>query len=428
MRCTYACGSADHIISRRSFLGSATLGLGLASGFSGMVRPAVSAELARRERQVLLVWLAGGASQLETWDPKPGTETGGPFRSIETSVPGLRISELMPLTAQQMHRIALVRGVNTKEDDHAKGQFLMQTGRREVPGQEYPHLGSLAAKYLNSEQNPLPGYVHIQPGGGGLSGREAAFLGPKYGSLVLGNGHAPANTTRAGSLGVAGAAGREVLRHHLNDRFARRRRTAETDAYTTTYDQALQLMERRDAFDVTKEPARDLDRYGTHDFGRHCLLARRLLESGVTFVKVTHSNYDTHNENFDFHLEQVGEFDQSFSALLDDLAQRGRLEHTLVVVMSEFGRTPRINHLYGRDHWSAAWSVALAGAGIKPGVVLGKTNANGTAVVDGQVNAGNLFHTYLRAVGLDPSETFEANGRTAQVADPAVSAIKELLA
>ena len=145
-------------------------------------------------------------------------------------------------------------------------------------------------------------------------------------------------------------------------------------------------MERREVFDVTKEPLRDLDRYGTHDFGRHCLLARRLLESGVTFVKVTHSNYDTHNENFDFHLEQVGEFDQSFSALLDDLAQRGRLEHTLVVVMSEFGRTPRINHLYGRDHWSAAWSVALAGAGIKPGMVLGKTNANGTAVVDGQVH------------------------------------------
>ena len=219
-----------------------------------------------------------------------------------------------------------------------------------------------------------------------------------------------------------------MLRHHLNDRFARRRRTAETDAYTTTYEQALQLMERRDVFDVTKEPARDLDRYGTHDFGRHCLLARRLLESGVTFVKVTHSNYDTHNENFDFHLEQVGEFDQSFSALLDDLAQRGRLEHTLVIVMSEFGRTPRINHLYGRDHWSAAWSVALAGAGIKPGMVLGKTNANGTAVVDGQVHSGHLFHTYLRAVGLDPSEAFEVNGRAIQIADPTASAIKELLA
>jgi hypothetical protein len=428
MRCSYACGTAEHMISRRSFLGTASAGLGLASGFAGLVQPAVAADLAKRERQVLLVWLHGGASQLETWDPKPGTDTGGPFRSVETSVPGLRISELMPLTARQMHRMALVRGVNTKEDDHGKGYYYMHTGRREVPGQEYPHLGSLAARFMTKAQDPLPGYVHIQPGGGGLSGREAAFLGPKYGSLVLGNGNAPANTTRPGSLDATAATKRDLLRHHLNDRFAHRRRTAETDAYTTTYEQALQLMERREVFDVTKEPPRDLDRYGTHDFGRHCLLARRLLESGVTFVKVTHSNYDTHNENFDFHLEQVGEFDQSFSALLDDLAERGRLDHTLVVVMSEFGRTPRINHLYGRDHWSAAWSVALAGAGIKPGVVLGKTNANGTAVVDGQVNAGNLFHTYLRAVGLDPSETFEANGRTVQVADPAVSAIKELLA
>jgi uncharacterized protein (DUF1501 family) len=428
MRCSYACGSLDHAISRRAFLGGAAAGLGLAGGFSGMIEPAVSADLARRERQVLLIWLHGGASQLETWDPKPGTDTGGPFRSIETSVPGVRISELMPQTAKQMHRIALVRGVNTKEDDHGKGQYLMQTGRRQLPGQEYPHLGSLAAKYLTTEQNPLPGFVHIQPGGGGISGREAAFLGPKYGSLVLGNGQAPANTTPAASLVKAGALGRDMLRHHLNDRFARRRRTAETDAYTTTYDQARQLMERREVFDVSKEPGRDLERYGTHDFGRHCLLARRLLESGVTFVKVTHSNYDTHNENFDFHLEQVGEFDQSFSALLDDLAQRGRLEHTLVIVMSEFGRTPNINYLYGRDHWSAAWSIALAGAGIKPGTVYGKTNAGGTAVVDGQVHCGQLFHTYLRAVGLDPSDSFEVNGRAIQIADPTGSAIKELLA
>src|SRR3984957_13081106 len=212
MRCTYACGGADHILSRRLFLGAATAGLGLASGFSGMIRPAVSAELARRERQVLLIWLHGGASQLETWDPKPGTATGGPFRSIETSLPGLRISELLPLTARQMHRMAVVRGVNTKEDDHGKGYYLMHTGRREAPGQEYPHLGSLAARYMTSDQNPLPGYVHIRPGGGGLSGREAAFLGPKYGSLVLGNGNAPANTTRPGSLDSTAAAKRDLLR------------------------------------------------------------------------------------------------------------------------------------------------------------------------------------------------------------------------
>jgi hypothetical protein len=215
---------------------------------------------------------------------------------------------------------------------------------------------------------------------------------------------------------------------HANDRFARRRRTAETEAYTTTYEQAKLLMERRDVFDVTKEPARDLDRYGTHDFGRHCLLARRLLEAGVTFVQVTHSNYDTHNENFDFHLEQVGEFDVAFASLIEDLALRGRLDHTLVIVMSEFGRTPQINYLYGRDHWGTAWSVALAGGGIQRGIVVGKTNDRGTEVVDREVGAGHLFHTYLRASGLDPLDSFEANGRAIQIADPTASAISELLA
>ena len=187
-------------------------------------------------------------------------------------------------------------------------------------------------------------------------------------------------------------------------------------------------MTRREVFDVSKEPAQELDRYGTHDFGRHCLLARRLIESGATFVQVSHSNYDTHNENFDFHLEQVGEFDQSFATLIDDLAARGLLRHTLVVVMSEFGRTPQINYLYGRDHWGTAWSVCLAGAGIKPGNVVGKTNARGTEVVDKQVGGGHLFHTYLRAVGLDPTESFETDGRVIQLADPTARAIDELLA
>ncbi|MFO0906899.1 MAG: DUF1501 domain-containing protein [Isosphaeraceae bacterium] len=428
LRCSYACGSNDHVLSRRSFLGSAAAGLGMVGGFGRLVQPAVAADLAGRQKQVLVIWLAGGASQLETWDPKPKTDTGGPFRDIETSVPGVRISELLPRTARQMHRLTILRGVNTKEDDHGKGHYMMHTGRREMPGQQYPHLGSLAAKYLTGATNPLPGYIHIQPGGGGTVAGEAAFLGPKYGSLVLGNGSAPANTSRPGSLNDVGATGRDALRHHVSDRFAKRRRTAETDAYLTTYDQARQLMDRKEVFDVTKEPARDLERYGTHDFGRHCLLARRLLEAGTTFVKVSHSNYDTHNENFDFHLEQVGEFDQSFAALIDDLGARGLLQHTLVVVMSEFGRTPSINHLYGRDHWSAAWSVVMAGCGIKPGMVHGKTNKNGTAVADGEVGAGHLFHTYLRAVGLDPTEPFEIDGRSVQVADPTARAIKEVLA
>lgn len=432
MKCTYACNSPDHLLSRRRFLGDVAAGLGtvagLGAGFSSFTAPAVAADLARRQRQVLVIWLAGGASQLETWDPKPKTDTGGPFRSIETSVPGVRISELMPKTARQMHHLALLRSINTNENDHGKGHYIMHTGRAQTPAMTHPHLGSVMAKWLTDAQNPLPGYIHITPGGGGKGASEAAFLGPQFNPLYLGNGNAPANTAQDPALSALGASGRQALRMHLNDRFARRRRTAETEAYTTTYEQALRLMTRRDVFDVSKEPAKDLERYGTHDFGRHCLLARRLLESGVTFVQVSHSNYDTHNENFDFHLEQVGEFDQSFAALIDDMAARGLLRHTLVVVMSEFGRTPQINYLYGRDHWGTAWSVCLAGAGIKPGNVVGKTNARGTEVVDKQVGGGHLFHTYLRAVGLDPTESFEANGRVIQLADPTAKAIDDLLA
>lgn len=427
MKCNYSCGSPEHVMSRRGFLGGMA-GLGLASGFAPFLNGSASAAMASDQKQMLVIWLAGGSSQLETWDPKPKTETGGPFRAIETSVPGVQICELLPQTAKQMHHMALVRGLNTNENDHGKGHYLMHTGRAESPGAEYPHLGSLAARFLPKEEGPLPGYIHITPGGGGMGGKEAAYLGPKYGALFLGNGGAPANTARAGSTTAEGDATRHDLRRHMNDRFANRRRTAQTDAYTTTYEQALQLMERRDVFDVTKEPVREQERYGSHDFGRHCLLARRLLEADATFVQVTHSNYDTHNENFAFHLEQLGEFDQGFSTLLDDLARRGRLERTLVVVMSEFGRTPSINYLYGRDHWGTAWSIALAGCGIKGGTVVGKTNAKGTEVVDRQVGAGHLFHTYLSAVGLDPKDDYEVDGRSLQIADPTASPISEVLA
>src|SRR5262249_42951740 len=162
------------------------------------------------------------------------------------------------------------------------------------------------------------------------------------------------------------------------------------------------LMQRRGLFDLDKEPPRTADRYGRHDFGRHCLLARRLLEAGTTFVKVTHTNYDTHHENFDFHIEQLGQFDQTFAPPLDHPDDRGLWQGTRVIVMAEFGRTPTINRNYGRDHWSHAWSVALAGCGIKGGAVVGKTNAGGTAVTEREVNAGHLFHTYFRALGLDP--------------------------
>jgi uncharacterized protein (DUF1501 family) len=428
MECSYACTSPEHVVSRRQFLAGTAGTLGLL-GFGGLVHPAAAGELRKAQKHVLLIWLNGGASQLETWDPKPGTDTGGPFQAIPTSVPGTHICELLPYTARQMHRMALVRGINTAEDEHGRGAYIMHTGRRKDPALEYPHLGSAMAKLLGSDDNPLPGYIHIRPrGGGGFNKQDAAFLGPRYASVTLGDGQPPANLLRPPTLTEAADRQRNELRDHANHRFAQHRRTAETEVYTQSYEQAAQLMERRSIFDVTREPPRAVERYGTHDFGRYLLLARRLLEAGVTFVKVTHTNYDTHHENFDFHIEQLGEFDQPFATLLDDLAERGLLQHTLVIVMSEFGRTPRINRTYGRDHWSHAWSIALAGCGIKGGAVVGKTNANGTAVTDREVNGGHLFHTYFRALGLNPKKKYYVHERPIPMADPQASAIQEILA
>jgi hypothetical protein len=369
----------------------------------------------------------GGLSQLESWDPKPGAATGGPFRAIPTSVPGIHISELLPDTAMQMHNLCLVRGVNTSEDDHGKGQYMMLTGRRQNPANDYPQIGAVAAKALAPPNSPLPGYILITPGGGGGRGNESAYLGPKYSSVQLGNGNPPQNTVRPDALSEMSETARQSFRRQINEQFLNRRRTAVTEAYTYSFEQAQQLMQRRDTFDVTKEPERELERYGKYDFGRHCLLARRLLEKGVSFVQLTHSNYDTHNENFNFHIEQLGEFDRSFACFVGDLADRGMLDSTLIIVLSEFGRTPGINVLQGRDHWSRSWSICLAGGRVPRGHAYGKTSADGTAVEDGQVDHGALFHTYLEAVGLDSTDSFLVDGRKMPMADPAAAAVSELL-
>jgi hypothetical protein len=426
MFCSYACGSPEHLLSRRSFLCAGALGL---VGFAGMVHPLAARELQKAQKRVVVVDLRGGASQLETWDPKPGTDTGGPFQAIPTSVPGLHICELLPYTAKQMHRLAVIRGLNTAEDDHGKGRIIMETGRRKEPAQVYPHLGAVCAKLLGRDDTPLPGHIHITPKGeGGFNKGDSAFLGPKFASVSLGDGKPPANLLRPPNISETADHQRNAFRERANAHFTARRRTAETEAYTQSYEQAAQIMARRAVFDIGKEAPRYHDRYGTHDFGRHCLLARRLLENGVTFVRVSHTNYDTHHENFDFHIEQLGEFDRTFATLIDDLHDRGMLDSTLIIVWSEFGRTPRINRNYGRDHWSRAWSVVVGGCGIKPGAVVGKTNANGTAVVDREVNGGHLFHTYYRALGLDPKKKLYHDQRPIPMADPKAAPISEVLA
>jgi hypothetical protein len=419
-----ACGHEEHLIARRNFMG----GLALMTGMAGIAPAALARQLKANSKRMIVIDMHGGLSQLESWDPKPGTDTGGPFRAIPTSVPGVQICELLPQTAKQMHHLSLLRSLNTKNDDHGKGTYMMMTGRRQTPATDYPEIGAVVSKAIDGNDRALPGHIKIRPSGGGGRSSDSAYLGPKFASISLGEGKAPENTACPADLSEESSKLREEFRRALNDTFLERRRTAETDAYTQSYEQAQEFVKQRDIFDIAKEPEKDQKRYGKHDFGRHCLLARRLIEKGITFVQVRHSNYDTHNENFNFHIEQLGEFDGPFATLVADLSERGLLESTLLVVLSEFGRTPKINQYYGRDHWGKAWSICLGGAGIARGTVVGKTNRNGTEVTDREVDAGHVFHTYLRALGVKSTGNFQLGGRKMPMADPAFEPIKELLA
>lgn len=288
----YACGSRDHALSRRRFLGQAAAASAaggiLLGGLEGLATGSTASAITGHDMRVVVFNMHGGLSQLESWDPKPRTKTGGPFRAIPTSVPGIHISELMPQTAKQMHHLCLLRGVNTSEDDHGKGAYMMLTGRRQTASAEYPQIGSVAAKMLHDEQTGLPGHIIVTPGAGGARGNEAAYLGPKYASIHLGGDKPPQNSTKPDSVTPDAETRRHEFRRKINEQFLNQRRSAVTDAYTHSYEQALRLMERRDVFDVSKETTTAQERYGTSELGRQCLMARRLLEHGVSFVQVTH--------------------------------------------------------------------------------------------------------------------------------------------
>ncbi len=419
MRRNQGCCQLDHHLARRQFLAGAAGG---AVGLGLLGSPATAEKIQGQHKRVLQVYLQGGVSQLESWDPKPGTEYGGPFRAIPTSVPGMHISELLPYTAQRMHLLSIVRSINLKTNDHRQGRLFMEKGRR---AGEFPYVGSIASKYLAPVNSELPGYIHISTRG--LSDSTAAFLGAQHAQLKFEGVKPPQNLGVPKGLDETADARRIQLRQQFNNQFRIGRSKSKTESFDASFQQAAKLMGRKSFFE--KPPTqRDLDRYGKHDFGRNCLLARALLENDATCVKVTHHGYDSHAENFNFHLEQLGEFDKTFSMLLDDLHESGLLESTLVMVYSEFGRTPKINVRYGRDHWGAAWSIALGGCGIQPGAIVGKTNEKGTAVADREVDAGHLFHTYLQALGIDSTNDHEIDGRSIPIGDPTAQPIKELLA
>lgn len=369
-------------LTRRQVLG------GVAGGLLGsLTAKTTRAEVAREPRRLVYLFLSGGASQLETWDPKPGSATGGPFGAISTTAPGVQISGLLPNLGKQMRHLALVRSVNSSAfgEEHL-GEGVL-TGRMPHGTVRFPTLPEIAAARLASPRQVLPAYVELQS-------TDAFRFESRAAECPLGPGAQPILVTN-GKLEATGKAVEELL--------------------------AL-----RDILDSRGLAPRDQERYGESDLGRHLSQARRLLEAGVPVVKIRHTWWDTHAEHFEGHRKLGGELDRALSALVHDLHDRGLLESTLVVVASEFGRSPQFNRHGGRDHWPHAWSAALAGAGIRGGTVVGRTSPDGGEVVEREVTPAHLHHTCLRALGIDPDLTVQVGGRSSPLADPSGALIREL--
>ncbi len=388
-------------------------------------------ELKRHDKRVIMLWLAGGASQLETWDPKPGRDTGGPFFDIPTSLPGVHISELMPKMATRLHEhTAIIRSLNTKDGAHARASELMMRGRNNEPNLSYPDLGAVVAHELAQADSQVPDYVSIYSQ---TEGRNFAKLGPAF----LPTRHAPIQLTermglenvhRLESISALDHRDRSDLRRLLNKRFVRGRELATLDSHETAYQRVRGLMASDRLFDISEEPQSIRERYGPTRFGEQALIARRLIEAGVPFVRVARAWWDSHAQNFETHLELVPELDRVMSTLLDDLKERGLLEHTLVLTTAEFGRTPKINPSLGRDHFPTAWSSTLSGLGVKPGTVFGKTDADGETVIEGEVGAGELFATILQALGIDHQHELYVGPRPVPLVDVGIEPIWDVLA
>jgi len=428
-----SCGSAAHAVNRRGFL-SALAATGAAAFASDMTRvqalamPEVAAELRRNQKRCILLWLAGGASQLETFDPKPGAATGGPFESIQTSTPGIRISELMPRMAARLKDTCIIRSLNTRNGDHGGASRLMMRGRMGEPSLEYPDLGAVLARELGHEESQVPDYVsfYFATEGRNMSPGNPGFLGARYGSMDLTTSMIPENIRRAG-ISDQDHLARNELRNVISSGFERGRPSGGIDSHRQAYQRMRGIMAHEQLFDIAREPQRIRDRYGPTLFGQQCLAARRLVEAGVPFVRVGRAWWDSHGQNFETHQEMVPELDHVMATLLDDLEQRGLLEHTLVITLAEFGRTPNINAQLGRDHFASAWSSTLSGCGIRGGSVYGRSDATGNRVADGEINAARLFATIYRALGINHQKNYYVGARPIPLTDPGTEPIPEVL-
>ncbi len=442
-------------LSRRDWLRLCSAGF-VGFSMSGWIEQMAlgAAKNPQRKRACILLWMNGGPSQMDTFDCKPGHPNGGPIKEVQTSVPGIKISEHLPKIAKHMDRMAIVRSMKTKEADHSRATYLMRTGRPPGGPIQYPVLGSLVAKELEQAEAELPGFVSIAPYrflSPGAFG--PGFLGPKYAPLIVGENAAnggPQNNNYdqalkvqdldlPGEVSTLRASARVKLLDEMEDDFLAEHTDAAALSHRTAYQRAVTMMrsEASRAFNLDGEPKQLRDAYGRNLFGQGCLLARRLVERGVPFVEVALSNipglgglgWDTHQNNYENVKKLCAVLDPAWGTLMDDLKTRGLLDTTLIVWMGEFGRTPRINGAQGRDHWANSWSTVLAGGGIKGGQVVGKTSKDGVDIEDRPVSVPDLLATAGMALGIDVHKQNPSNvGRPIRIVEPTAKPIKEVLA
>jgi hypothetical protein len=366
---------------------------------------------------IILLWMQGGPSQLETFDPHPGTTIAAGTAGIDTAVKGVQLAHGLPRTAEEMGSIALIRSMVSKEGDHERGTYTMKTGFRPDPTVVHPAIGAILCHELPAAGVDIPRHVSILssqwPARGG-------FLGEKFDAFQSDDPAAPVPDTK-----TKVAAERDAERlHHLDvieNAFARGRgKRVDATMHRATVNAARKMMssEQLKAFDVSKEPFALRKEYGDTPFGRGCLAARRLTEAGVRCVEVTLGGWDTHANNHSQHRDLNAILDPALSALIRDLRKRGRLDKTLVLCAGEFGRTPIVNKIGGRDHWPTGFSVALAGGGIRGGKIIGATDPDGKDKPTDPVSVGDLHATVLTAVGIDPRKINQTPiGRTVRFSD-----------
>jgi hypothetical protein len=416
-------------MTRRHWLGhlaSTALGVPAIQFFSSL--EANAQHLRKTNRSIIVLWMGGGPSHMDIWDLKPESEkNGGPFKPIDTSAPGVKISEHMPRTARQMHHLSIIRSLDSKEGNHDRGTYLMHTGYAPNPTVTHPGFGSYCALELGEKLSnfDLPHCISIN-----TPGASAGFLGMSYAPFVVQNPNAPIANLRPPKDVEGWRLDRRLhMLGQVENQFLGQRKAQAAVDHKAVYAKTLRMMNSRyqDAFNLERESAAVRDAYGRGSFGQGCLMARRLVEQGVTYVEVALGGWDTHTNNFEtLSTRLLPELDKGMSSLIADLASRRLLNTTTIVWMGEFGRTPRINQNAGRDHWPRSWSVVVGGGGMKNGQAVGATDKDGVDIVDRPVGVMDFIATLTRAMGLNLEQQYTTpRGRPIKIVDGG-QPIKEL--